>query len=155
MPSRPPVPAFRWNARLLAGLLLLFGQLAENGTAAQPAPAGGGAAGKLTHLGGYPGGGGNHTVSSLPDGRLLFYGVPLTTGLPTIGNALTTRNRQEVGAERHVLVEPRLWDPVGRGWRRVERPPGCPHNSFLATATSLPDGKVLIAGGLCDAPRLA
>ena len=121
MPSRPPVQAFPSKAFLLAGVLLLSSQATEScNAAALPSPAvtaatQTGSVGKLTHLGEYPGGGGNHTVTALPDGRLLFYGVPLDVSLPMTGTVLTIRNRQELGVQGHELVGPRLWDPERRG----------------------------------------
>lgn len=120
-----------------------------------------GIAGKLSYMGTYPdsngnnSGDGNGTVTGLPDGKLLFYGVRMDTYLPQTGKLIPLRNRRKSGVASHQFAPPRLWDPARRGWRKVERPPECPFSSMLATVTALNDDKVLIVGGLCDKPRMA
>ena len=152
--------AFAQLTRALAGLLVLYGFSGGSSFAGAPSPDAqdvvpSGAVGELRYLGSYPGGDGNSTITALPDGRLLLYGVRMDVDVPETGKTLRLRNRREHGLAGHLFAEPRLWDPKRRGWIKVERPPECRSNSMLATATALADGKVLIAGGLCDLPRLA
>lgn len=114
-----------------------------------------GAGGKFRYLGTYPGSSSptsNATVTALPDDRLFMYGVRFERFLPGSGTNLTTRNRERMASS--LMEQPLLWNPQRRAWKRLERPPQCPHNHLLATATALPSGGILITGGVCDAPRL-
>lgn len=134
---------------LLAGALLVVGGISH----AQGAAAAPGAAGELAVIGAYPLEQGNATLTGLPDGRLFFYGVRRGTSKQSSPADKWPRERGLFEGNSR-LIGPQLWDSPRQGWTKVARPPECPNNSFLATATALPNGKVLVAGGLCDAPRM-
>ncbi|WP_417068903.1 kelch repeat-containing protein [Niveibacterium terrae] len=148
------------RASLLSALFIVSACVLASGSAEAPLPPVGlapdqaGVAGKFAYLGAYPQDSGNQSVAALPDGKLFFYGVNSESFLPESGKPPAIRHRLESGASRYVLAEPKLWDPARRAWAKVARPPECPHNSLLATTTALPDGKVLVAGGLCDRARM-
>lgn len=131
---------------------LALGALA--GLAAPFAVAASGPVGQLQYVQAYEAGVGNQTVTELPNGQFFLYGARLDAGVPQRGTMLSARNRHELNAASSVLAGPRVWDPAQRSWTKVAPPPSCAHNSLLATATALPTGQVLIAGGLCDRPRL-
>jgi len=99
-----------------------------------------------------------HTATVLPDGSVLVYGHGPGTHSDDNQAAQTLKLRQRI---EHAIP----WDPVpspelgaraGRGWRRLPGAPEC-HSPARAmhTATTLPDGRVLMAGGLCDHPKFA
>lgn len=129
--------------RLAMQLLALFAATAF----AQLPPA----AGHLQPFGGYltPLHGG--TVDMLPDGSVLAYGY----GMPANewraeqdqNDALRLRRGMESGPD----PSPKLYDPARHGWLRIPSAPQCAlGNAYLHTSTVLRDGRVLIAGGLCD-----
>ena len=75
-------------------------------------------------------------------------------GLPaaqTVSKLMQTTNRSSSSVD----AEPLQWDARLKGWRRLPRSPQCDGNWYLHTLAVLPDGRVLVAGGLCDTPRLA
>ncbi|MBC7617574.1 MAG: hypothetical protein H7293_01035 [Candidatus Saccharibacteria bacterium] len=111
------------------------------------------AGGELTYLGAWPeyiGRAANATVVQLPDGRLFMYGVRVDR-LP---NSNDTSNRRRAKITGSLLEDPRLWNPRQQAWKKFARPPECPHNHLLATVTRMLDGRVLVAGGICDSPRM-
>ncbi len=116
-------------------------------------------AGRLRVLGAYPQGRKAWTSTVLPDGGVLLFGDRvLDDALRRNGEpVITLRNRFDHGSEVHVAphAEPLLWRGDGKGWQRLPRPPGCKGNSFMPTATRMGDGRVLMAGGLCDRARMA
>ncbi|MET0581729.1 MAG: hypothetical protein ABWZ08_07145 [Pseudoxanthomonas sp.] len=51
---------------------------------------------------------------------------------------------------------PKWYDPALRGCHRLPVPPECAHSArYLHTTTATSDGKVVVAGGLCDRPKMA
>jgi hypothetical protein len=116
-------------------------------------------AGRLRVLGEYLSGRKAWTSTVLPDGGVLLFGDRvLNDALRRHGEpVITLRNRFDHGSEARVAphAEPLLWRGDGKGWQRLPRPPGCKGNSFMPTATRMGDGRVLMAGGLCDRPRMA
>lgn len=50
---------------------------------------------------------------------------------------------------------PFQWDQESNTWKKLTLPPQCQGVASLYTATTLPDKRVLIAGGLCAAPGMA
>ncbi|MEI7970745.1 MAG: kelch repeat-containing protein [Betaproteobacteria bacterium] len=117
-------------------------------------------AGRLRVLGEYLLGRKAWTSTVLPEGSVLLFGDSVlddaqrrSDGQPVI----TLRNRFDHGSEARVAphAAPLLWRGDGKGWQRLPRPPGCKGNSFMPTATLMSDGRVLMAGGLCDLPRMA
>lgn len=134
-----------------AALLLLIQGTADAGSESADfnRPPEKGAAGSLRTIGAYPEERGvGHTVTALPDGRIFVYGHrPSLTPIDTV--VLDPRMR---GGERN-SVAPLMWDPQRHAWRKLDNPPQCEYSPYLHTATALSDGRILIAGGLCDAPR--
>ena len=75
----------------------------------------------------------SHTASLLPDGRVLVVGGTLA--------------RPEGSAELTIFASAEVWDPTSRSFS----PAGTLAQPRVShTATSLPDGRVLIAGGRSD-----
>jgi hypothetical protein len=115
--------------------------------------------GTLRDIGGIPGMSSGSSVTRLPDGKVLVYGsdpimhgVRDTSGKPVI----TLRNRLRVSRRYYGVgadFGARMWDPQGRTWKNIPAPPECAGAAYLHTATALPNGKVLVAGGLCDVPN--
>lgn len=50
---------------------------------------------------------------------------------------------------------PMVWDSHRRGWVKVAMPPECRGTKYLHTLSALPDGRVLVAGGLCYVGSMA
>lgn len=130
----------------LAGLACLI--LAQTAVC-EPAPSG-----RLRPWGRYLAEPSGHTTSVLPDGSVLIYGSghPVHRGG---GQAEQTVALRERGHFARPSPGPKLWDAARKGWRRLPPAPECPSAAhFMHTATVLNDGRVLMAGGLCDHPRL-
>lgn len=121
------------TAARACGLALLFAMHAmAAGATTDDLPI---ASGKLKPSGAYLSHHDGNTLTVLSDGAVLVYG------------------------HRHLSAPdaaPKLWDPNKRGWRRLALAPECASPArHLHTATAMPDGKVLIAGGVCDMPKMA
>jgi hypothetical protein len=140
-----------WWQRAVAGCAgwLLIAAAANADTVAQAgARSDQGAAGILKVIGAYPEERGlGHTVTALAGGKVLVYGH--SPGAGAIDSVpLAPRQRTGEAAQ----LAPLLWDPQQRGWKHIGNAPECTFSHYLHTATALASGKVLIAGGLCDAP---
>lgn len=96
------------------------------------------------------------TVTVLQDGTVLLFGDDLVYGNERGRPMRSLRERFGAGTEtyRFPHAEPLAWRGDRPGWQRLPRPPGCQGNLFMPSATPLGDGRVLLAGGLCDLPRM-
>lgn len=158
-----PFPPVQWHCYAkfcVAGFLSLLSvavladgvpdelQRADNQTAGEMGPAG-----TLRTVGAYPFHLRGFTVTALADGKVLVYGTdPIGPHVNLAKEASTLRN-QRGRAYSGAATDPVMWDPLQRGWEKIPLAPECSFQRFLHSATALPNGKVLIAGGLCDVPR--
>ncbi|MCE2948457.1 MAG: kelch repeat-containing protein [bacterium] len=96
------------------------------------------------------------TVTVLQDGTVLLFGDDLVYGNEGGRPMRSLHERFGAGTEtyRFPHAEPLAWRGDRPGWQRLPRPPGCKGNLFMPSATPLGDGRVLLAGGLCDLPRM-
>ncbi|GGA38718.1 Kelch repeat-containing protein [Dyella nitratireducens] len=113
------------------------------------------AAGHLQPFGGYLAPLHGSTVSLLPDNSILVYGYGVSPNEWRTQQDQSDALRQRQGVDGGPDPSPKLYDPASGGWRRLSGAPECKFgNLFLHTATLLPNGEVLMAGGLCDAAKL-
>lgn len=149
--SLAPRCAIAWCVALLLPMVVYTGAANAATDASQRASQSisNGAAGTLRTLGAYPQERGvGHTVTALPDGRMFVYGHSFSgTSIDKI--ILDPKLR----VAKKDTLSPLMWDPTGQAWRKIENPPECQFMAYLHTATALADGRILIAGGLCDVPR--
>jgi hypothetical protein len=116
------------------------------------------ASGQLRRFGAYRSRPDGNTVTVLPDGAVLVYGFgPVADQrFGQEAQSLALRRRSEHAIPSGPYTDAAMWDPLRRGWRKLARAPECASAArYLHTATALSDGKVLIAGGLCDVAKFA
>jgi hypothetical protein len=157
--------------RLHAEVSALQAQLPPGAPVAEPAPAPAAAvpapatapapaleSGRLRPYGAWLSPPSGHTVTVLSDGAVLVVGEGPAPSLAEDPAARSAEWRARRGAAAVVHGPdpgPKLWDPVRRGWRRLPPPPDCVDGHRNGhTATALPSGLVLMAGGLCDRGKM-
>ena len=141
-----------WAALLVVAWAMMPLHVVADGQPIEPSNVG-----SWSLVGGYPSTLRFGTVSPLPKGGFLIYGVDV------LGERLGQQNILESLAIRDKLPHvangdgqpPMVWLADKKAWQRLERAPECSGAPFLNTATPLADGRVLIIGGLCDVPHLA
>ena len=83
------------------------------------------------------------TATLLPDGKVLVAGGTVSNSVDTAGG--TVSNSVDTGGGKPPLASAELYDPKSGSWTATGKMP-TPRQGH--TATLLPDGKVLVAGGL-------
>lgn len=93
-----------------------------------------------------------YSIAKSVDGKILVYGTraPLVDG----ADQKTLLKDRLSSAGSAMDNEPLLWKSQQHGWEKIERPPECSYNRYLHTMTALPNNKILIAGGRCDASKM-
>ena len=111
----------------------------------------------LPQVGAYPPGVHSPHGVALPGGNLFFYGQALADDwTQPAGAALAAWANPAQRTHNSVPPPPLMWDAQRPGWQRLPPPPACEQGLWHQhTLTALPDDRVLVAGGLCDIPRLA
>lgn len=142
-------------AVLVYGLLLQCPIVTYAETSAATKPSILGVAGKLQEIGKYPYLKKGYSATQLPDGRILLVGVDRVGGRLGTETTKILRERRKRGVIGQYLKDPLLWNPKRSAWKKLSPPPECKNQPFLHTATLLPNGQTLFAGGLCDEAKLA
>lgn len=126
-----------------------------------PAPSIESPVGALRKVGSYPAVVAGSTISRLPDGKVLVFGSdPINWALRDAAGkpVVSLHNRWQTPYRNAFTVygtNDSLWfDPQRQGWVKVIPSPECAGSRYLHSATVLRNAKVLIAGGLCDLPRI-
>jgi hypothetical protein len=133
---------------LAAALLAL---MTANASLAQDSEA----VGHLQPFGGYLTTQHGSTVSLLPDNSILVYGYGTATQEWLSQQDQTDAVRHRSGVADGPDPSPKLYDPAHQGWRRLPNAPECLRGKhYLHTATVLPGGQVLIAGGICEVTKI-
>ena len=117
------------------------------------------ATGSLQPFGGYLARPEGSTVIYLDDGVVFSYGFGSAVSewkTQQAQSRVLRRRIEEIGNRSGASTGPKWFDPKLHGWHRLPAAPECSAPArYLHTATATSDGKVLIAGGLCDQPKMA
>jgi len=150
-----PPRRFCANAAYAGLLFLTLGNAGANTpliatpSSEQGVVANAGSAGTFRTIGAYPEERGiGHTVTALPGGKVFVYGY--SPGAKSTDSVILDPKLRSTGRNE---LAPVIWDPKLRAWRRIEHPPECQFMQYLHTAIALANGRILIAGGICDIPR--
>lgn len=147
----PPIARRCWAL----GLAALIGAAPAQ---AQNADDGFSPTGRLTPFGGYLARPAGATATRLDDGVVFVYGFGpnVSQWKSQQAQSRALRRRVEEGGNLSgASTGPKWFDPKLNGWHRLPVAPECDaQGRYLHTATATPDGKILIAGGLCDRPKM-
>lgn len=113
--------------------------------------------GVLVPFGGYPSVQPGAAIVALKDGTVFSYGAgPAVHEFKTLAyQQASLRERRGLGNSSAPNSGPKWYDTARSGWHRLPEPPECKVGArYLHTATALADGNVLIAGGMCDVPKM-
>ncbi|NDI84735.1 Kelch repeat-containing protein [Undibacterium crateris] len=93
------------------------------------------------------------SAKQLANRHILVYGAGLSSDYwePNSFQLQKLKSHLVMGKFDQNRIDPLLWDPKQHGWHKLMAAPECPSNRrSLHTTTELPDGKVLIVGGVCS-----
>jgi len=110
---------------------------------------------RLLSLGTYPEHVVNPQIVALSGGNLFAYGTAYGEDWSAPAGAnLRTWGKKGGRIVTSVPAPPFMWDAEKQGWLRFPVPPACSGLWHQHTLTALANDSVLVAGGLCDIPRL-
>lgn len=110
----------------------------------------------LPKIGAYPPGYDSPAVAVLPGGEFFVLGQDEGENWETpAGQRLEGFSKATNRFNARLPPAPMMWDARRGAWKALPPPPECTGMWHLHTLTMLPDARVLVAGGLCDIPRLA
>ena len=110
----------------------------------------------LLQLGQYPPDITHPHIAALPNKAYFAFGKVLGEDIKApSGQDLRPLANADQRTNFSVQAPPMLWDTKRQGWKALPASPDCVGKWYLHTLTVLPDARVLVAGGLCDIPRLA
>ena len=110
----------------------------------------------LPKIGAYPPGYDSPAVAVLPGGEFFILGQDQGEDWQTPADQqLEGFSQINKRINNSVPPVPLLWDARRGGWKALAPPPECTGKWHLHTLTTLPDARILVAGGLCDIPRLS
>ncbi len=110
----------------------------------------------LQQLGQYPPDINHPLTVALPNKGFFAFGKVVSEDMKApAGQDLRRLAKTDQRINMSVQPPPMLWDAPRQGWKALPVSPDCEGKWYLHTLTVLPDARVLVAGGLCDIPRMA